>query len=74
MHPDPPGAQLARLFETAGLVRRCHLESVNQLLDDTGLAQLDSLRADACGALGTSRHRASSDARALQWALTRLQP
>lgn len=66
-------AWLALLFEVAGLVPRFHLESVNKLLDDTRLARLDGLRADAFGALGIARHRASSDARALQWALDRLE-
>ena len=65
-------AWLARLFETAGLVPRFHLESVNKLLDDDRLARLDTLRADGFDALGIARHRASSDARALQWALNRL--
>lgn len=63
---------LAQLFECAGLVPRFRLESVNKLLDDARLAQLDTLRADGFGALGIARHRASSDARALQWALNRL--
>ena len=63
---------LGQLFETAGLVPRFRLESVNRLLDDDHLAQLDTLRVDGLSALGIARHRASSDARALQWALNRL--
>ena len=63
---------LGQLFETAGLVPRFRLESVNTLLDDDHLAQLDTLRVDGFSALGIARHRASSDARALQWALNRL--
>ena len=65
-------AWLGALFEAAGLVPRFRLESVNKLLDDAGMARLDLLRHDAFEALGIARHRASSDARALQWALERL--
>jgi hypothetical protein len=65
-------AWLSLLFESAGLVPRFRLESVNLLLDDAGLARLDVERQHAFGALGIARHRASSDARALQWALRRL--
>ena len=60
---------LARLFDAAGCVPRFRLESVNRLLDDERLARLDRLRHDAFGTLGIARHRASSVARALQWAL-----
>jgi hypothetical protein len=63
---------LALLFETAGLVPRFRLDSVNALLDEARLAQLDATRQQAFGVLGVGRHRASSDARALQWALQRL--
>ena len=63
---------LARLFDAAGLVPRFRLESVNRLLGDAGLALLDPLRAEAFVALDIRRHRASSDARALQWAVGRL--
>lgn len=63
---------LALLFEIAQLVPRFKLESVNALLDDARLARLDTERQQAFGALGIVRHRASSDARALQWALQRL--
>ncbi len=65
-------AWLNRLFEAAGLVPRFKLESVNRLLDDARLARLDAERRQAFAALGIARHRASSDARALQWALQRL--
>ena len=65
-------AWLGLLFEVAGLVPRFKLESVNRLLDDTRLARLDAVRQQAFSALGIGRHRASSDARALQWALDRL--
>lgn len=64
---------LALLYETAGLVPVFKLESVKTLLDDGGLARLDSERQRAFGALGIRRHRASSDAKALQWALQRVQ-
>ena len=63
---------LGLLFEEAGLVPRFKLESVNHLLDDARLARLDAERQRAFGALGIRRHRASSDARALQWALEQL--
>ncbi len=65
-------AWLGRLFDEAGLVPRFKLESVNRLLDETRLARLDFERQRAFGALGIRRHRASSDARALQWALEQL--
>jgi DNA polymerase III epsilon subunit-like protein len=65
-------AWLGVLFESAGLVPRFKLESVNRLLDDVRLARLDAERQQAFAALGIARHRASSDARALQWALGRL--
>ena len=63
---------LGVLFEEAGLVPRFKLESVNHLLDEVRLARLDAERQRAFGALGIRRHRASSDARALQWALEQL--
>ena len=63
---------LARLFDAASLVPTFRLESVKTLLDDDGLARLDIERQRAFGALGIRRHRASSDARALQFALNRL--
>lgn len=65
-------AWLGLLFEEAGLVPRFKLESVNRLLGEAQLARLDAGRQQAFAALGIARHRASSDARALQWALGRL--
>lgn len=65
-------AWLGRLFDEAGLVPRFKLESVNRLLDDARLARLDAERRLAFATLGIGRHRASTDARALQWALERL--
>ena len=65
-------AWLGALFEAAGQAPRFRLESVNSLLDEARLARLDGLRQAAFGALGIARHRASSDARALQWALQQL--
>ncbi len=65
-------AWLGLLFEEAGLVPRFKLESVRRLLDETRLARLDAERQQAFATLGIVRHRASSDARALQWALERL--
>lgn len=63
---------LGLLFDEAGLVPRFKLESVNHLLDDVRLGRLDAERQRAFGVLGIRRHRASSDARALQWALEQL--
>jgi hypothetical protein len=63
---------LARLFDAAGLVPRFRLEPVTRLLDDARLARLDRLRAGAFTTLNIQRHRASSDARALQWAVGEL--
>jgi hypothetical protein len=65
-------AWLARLFESAQLNPLFRLESVVRLLSEQQLARLDDARHDAFAALGITRHRASSDARALQWALERL--
>jgi hypothetical protein len=65
-------AWLGALYEAADMTPRFHLESVNKLLDDGQLARLDRLRQGAFATLGIVRHRASSDARALQWALEQL--
>jgi hypothetical protein len=65
-------AWLARLFEAAQLNPLFRLESVVRLLSEQQLARLDDARLEAFTALGITRHRASSDARALQWALQRL--
>lgn len=65
-------AWLGLLFEEAGQVPRFKLESVTRLLDEARLARLDAERHQAFTCLGIGRHRASSDARALQWALARL--
>lgn len=63
---------LGALYEAADLTPNFRLESVRALLDETRLQQLDALRREAFEALGIARHRASSDALALQWALQRL--
>jgi DNA polymerase III epsilon subunit-like protein len=63
---------LAALYEEAGLAPAFRLESVRALLDDDRLARLARARREARAALGLARHRASSDARALQWALQRV--
>lgn len=60
---------LAKLFDASGLSPRFKLASVRELLDEGRLARLDGLRQSAFGVLGVNRHRASADARALQWAL-----
>ena len=66
-------AWLAALFEEAGMRPHFKLESVNHLLADGQLQQLDGERRDALAEMGLLRHRASNDARALQLALTRIQ-
>jgi len=63
---------LGALFEEAGSSPRFKLESVSRLLDDGALSALDQARAQALRELGLTRHRASSDARALQWAVMRV--
>ena len=66
-------AWLAALFEEAGISPRFKLESVNRLLGDTQLSELDEARQGALQELGLNRHRASNDARALQLALQRVR-
>lgn len=63
---------LAALFEAAGATPGFRLESVAALLDDARLARLADAQQAARSELGLSRHRASSDARVLQIALSRL--
>ncbi len=63
---------LATLFEAAGRSPAFKLESINRLLGDTQLSQLDDARRAAVAELGLTRHRASNDARALQLALHRV--
>lgn len=60
---------LAALFDAAGLQPRFRLETVGALLDEGGLSHLDAARQRALDAMGLQRHRASSDARALQRAI-----
>lgn len=62
---------LAALFDEAGLSPGFRLESVRVLLDEPKLALLPGLQRQALHELGMSRHRASNDARALQWAIGR---
>jgi hypothetical protein len=65
-------AWLAALFEEAGTSPAFRLESVNSLLHDAELAQLDRARRGALAEIGLKRHRASNDARALQMAVARV--
>lgn len=65
-------AWLAALFEAAGMSPSFKLESVNRLLGDTQLSQLDGERRGALAEMGLKRHRASNDAKALQLALDRV--
>jgi hypothetical protein len=62
---------LAALFDEAGLNPAFRLESVRALLDEPQLARLPELQIQARQELGLVRHRASNDARALQWAIGR---
>ncbi len=66
-------AWLAVLFEAADSAPRFKLESVNRLLGDTQLGELDGARRGALADMGLARHRASNDARALQQALERVR-
>jgi hypothetical protein len=63
---------LAALFEEAGVRPAFRLESVGALLNEPRLEMLDEARRDAMREMGLTRHRASSDARALQRALGRV--
>jgi len=63
---------LGALFEAAARAPRFRLEPVARLLDDVRLAQLAEAQRQARDDLGLERHRASSDARVLQLALSRL--
>jgi len=65
-------AWLGALFDAAGRMPLFKLESVARLLDDGRLRQLQVAQQQAMSDLGLARHRASSDARALQLALERL--
>ena len=67
-------AWLGALYEAAGLSPSFKLESVNRLLGDTQLSQLDDARRGALAEMGLTRHRASNDAKALQLALSRVSP
>jgi hypothetical protein len=68
---------LARLFDAAGCTPAFRLESAVALIDGSVDDQLALQRlGDACrrarATLGGARHRASADARALQWALNEI--
>jgi hypothetical protein len=65
-------AWLGALFEGAGSRPLFKLESVANLLDEGRLQRLALAQKQAMSDLGLARHRASSDARALQLALERL--
>lgn len=64
---------LAALFDDAGMAPGFRLESVRALLQEELLAQLPALQSQALQEMGADRHRASTDARALQLALDRAQ-
>jgi hypothetical protein len=64
---------LGRLFDAAGLPQAFKLEHLRQLLDEPQLEQLDQAKREARSALQVQRHRASSDARVLQWAVCRVR-
>ncbi|MBL0088853.1 MAG: hypothetical protein IPP44_20135 [Ideonella sp.] len=61
------------LFETAGLTQRFKLEHLRALLDDAQLERLDQAKREARVALQVQRHRASGDARVLQWAVVKVR-
>lgn len=63
---------LSALFEEADVLQAFRLESVNRLLADASLERLALLQQQALAELGLQRHRASSDARALQLAIERV--
>lgn len=63
---------LAALFDAAQMQAGFRLESVSAMLAEPQLERLDQARALALQNLGLKRHRASNDARALQWALARV--
>ena len=65
---------LARLHDAANLGQRYRVAPVAELLGTARLPELPPWRSRAFEALGIARHRASSDARALQWALNQLLP
>lgn len=64
---------LAALFEAAGRTPRFRLEHLRSLLDDAQAQALAAVHAQVLAELNLGRHRASSDARALQLALRRLR-
>jgi hypothetical protein len=63
---------LGALFDAADSAPAFKLESVHALLQGDELALLDQARQEAHALLRLRRHRASSDARALQMALLRV--
>lgn len=65
-------AWIAALFEEAALSPAFKLESAAQLLDEARRPLLHECQRRARAELGLARHRASSDARALQCALAAL--
>ena len=66
-------AWLATLYEEAELSPHFKLESVVSLLDQLRLSELPPAQRKALTSLGLTRHRASSDARALQMALQQVR-
>lgn len=67
-------AWLGKLFETARCAPKFRLEAVQRLLAEPELVRLDGLLPAVRAELGLTRHRASTDARVLQLALSRLMP
>jgi len=62
---------LGALFDGADRQPAFRLESVRTLLGEPLLARLPELQREALERMGVDRHRASNDARALQWAIER---
>lgn len=63
---------LAGLFDAAGLTPRFRLQHVRQLLTEAQAAALDGARHRIVADMKLTRHRASSDARALQLAVVQV--
>jgi hypothetical protein len=64
---------LAMLFEAAGLSPQFRLEHLRSLLTEAQAQALHEVRARVVSDMQLTRHRASSDARALQLAVMRLR-
>ena len=64
---------LSVLFEAAGTAPRFKLAHLRDLVGEAQLERLDQAKADGRTVLQVQRHRASGDARVLQWAVMRVR-